>query len=121
MTRVDQEYPDRCSPIASNTVVANKPISICPPTKGPARKWTFDSSALRFRGDIITVSMAAPQIVAGGRACRSAIGLGANVIVEAWTCLWVDFPIGTARGDPSVAGQNAEELVAAMLDKERKV
>jgi hypothetical protein len=28
-----------------------------------------------------------------------------------------DFPIGTATADPSVAGDDAEQLVAAMLDK----
>ncbi len=79
--------------------------------------WTFDFSAVQFRGDVVTVSMAAPQVESGGRACQTAIGLRANVVVEAWTCLWADFPIGTTRGDPSVAGHHAEQLVAAMLDK----
>jgi hypothetical protein len=30
--------------------------------------------------------------------------------------LWADFPIGTTAADPSVAGEHAEQLVAAMLD-----
>ena len=51
--------------------------------------------------------MVAAQIVAGGRACQ----------VEAWTCLWVNFPIGTTAADPSVAGDHAEQLVTAMLNK----
>jgi serine/threonine-protein kinase len=80
-------------------------------------KWTFDFSAVHFRGDVVTVSMAAPQIESGGRACQTATGLRANVVVEAWTCLWADFPIGATKGDPSVAGHYAEQLIAAMLDK----
>ena len=79
--------------------------------------WTFDFSAVQFRGDVVTVSMAAPQVESGGRACQTAIGLRANVVVEAWTCLWADFPIGTTTGDPGVAGHHAEQLVTAMLDK----
>lgn len=61
--------------------------------------------------------MAAANIESGGRACQTAIGVRANAVVEAWTCLWADFPIGATRGDPSVAGHHAEQLVAAMLDK----
>ena len=80
-------------------------------------KWTFDFSAVQFRGDVVTVSMAAPQIESGGRGCQTAIGVRANVVVEAWTCLWADFAIGTTRGDPSVAGDHAEQLVTAMLNK----
>ena len=68
---------------------------------------------------MVTVSMAAPQIVSGGRACQTAIGLRANVVVEARTCLWADFPIGTTKGDPSIAGHYPEQLIAAMLDKVR--
>jgi PknH-like extracellular domain len=79
--------------------------------------WIYDFSAVQFRGDVVTVSMAAPQIESGGRACQSAIGVRANVVVEAWSCLWAAFPIGTTTGDPSVAGHHAEPLVAVMLDK----
>jgi hypothetical protein len=82
-------------------------------------KWTFDFSPVQFRGDVVTVSMAAPQIESGGRACQTAIGVRANVVAEAWACLWVDFPIGATRGDASVAGHYAEQLIAAMLDKVR--
>jgi hypothetical protein len=80
-------------------------------------RWPCDFSAVQFGGDVVTVSMAAPQIVSGGRACQTAIGPRANVVVEAWTCLWADFPIGTTKGDPSVAGHYAEQLIAAMLDE----
>jgi hypothetical protein len=80
-------------------------------------KWTFHFSAVQFHGDVVTVSMAAANIESGGRACQTAIGIRANVVVEAWTCLWADFPIGTTTADPSVAGHHAQQLVAAMLDK----
>ncbi|GAC1646144.1 MAG: hypothetical protein NVS4B6_20050 [Mycobacterium sp.] len=79
--------------------------------------WHFNFSAVQFGGDVVTVSMAAPQVESGGRACQTAIGLRANVVVESWTCLWIDFPIGTTSGDPSMAGHHAERLIAAMLDK----
>ena len=36
---------------------------------------TFDFSAVQFRGDVVTVSMAAAQIESGGRACQTAIGV----------------------------------------------
>jgi hypothetical protein len=52
-------------------------------------------------GDVVTVSMAAPHTESGGRACQTTIGLRANVVVGAWTCLWADYPIGTTRGTPA--------------------
>lgn len=79
--------------------------------------WTFNFSTVQTAGDMVTVSMAAPQVESGGRACQSAIGVRANVMVEAWTCLWADYAIGTAKGDPSLAGRYAGQLVVAMLDK----
>ena len=79
--------------------------------------WQFNFSAVQFGGDVVNVSMAAPQVESGGRACQTAIGIRANVVVEVWTCLWADFPIGTTTGDPSVAGHYGEQLIAAMLDK----
>jgi PknH-like extracellular domain len=79
--------------------------------------WTFDFSAVQFRGDVVSVSMAAGNVESGGSACQTAIGIRANVVVEAWACLWVDFPIGATAADPTVAGDNAGQLVAAMLDK----
>jgi serine/threonine-protein kinase len=68
--------------------------------------WTFDFSAVQNRGDVVSVSMAASNVESGGRACQTAIGIRANVVVEAWTCLWADFPIGTTTADPSVAGDH---------------
>jgi serine/threonine protein kinase len=79
--------------------------------------WHFNFSDVQFRGDVVTVSMAAPQIESGGRACQTAIGLRANVVIEAWTCLWADAPIGATSGDTSLAGDHAEQLVTAMLDR----
>jgi PknH-like protein len=46
--------------------------------------WTFEFSAVQFRGDVVSVSMAASNVESGGRACQTAIGIRANVIVEAW-------------------------------------
>jgi serine/threonine protein kinase len=79
--------------------------------------WTFNFGTLQNRGDVVSVSMAASNIESGGRACQTAIGIRANVVVEAWTCLWADSPIGTTAADPTLAGDNSEQLVAAMLDK----
>jgi hypothetical protein len=67
--------------------------------------------------DVVTVSMAAPHIESGGRACQTAIRLRANVVVGAWTCLWANSPVGTSTADPSMARHYAEQLIAAMLDK----
>jgi hypothetical protein len=79
--------------------------------------WTFDFDAVQNRGDTVSVSMAASNVESGGRVCQTAIGISANVVVEACACLWADSPIGATRADATLAGNNAEQLVAAMLDK----
>ena len=48
---------------------------------------------------------------------QTAIGIRANVVVEAWACLWANSPIGRTAADPALAGDNAGQLVDAMLDK----
>lgn len=80
--------------------------------------WHFDFGSVQFRGDMVTVSMAALNQESGNRACQTAIGLRANVVAEAWTCLWPNgYPVSTSNPDPSWAGRYAEHLVATMLDK----
>jgi len=60
------------------------------------------------------------NIAPAGRACQTAIGLRANVVVEAWTCVWANFPYFPATpADPNEAGDYAVQLVTAMLGKVR--
>jgi hypothetical protein len=61
--------------------------------------------------------MAAGNVESGGRACQTAMGIRANVVVQAWACLRADSPIGTTTADRSLAGDNADQIVAVMLDK----
>jgi hypothetical protein len=82
--------------------------------------WTYNLGAVQFRGDVSSVSMAAASQaqVVGDRACQTAIGLRANVVVETWTCLWASFPYFPATpADPNAAGDYAVQLINAMLDK----
>jgi serine/threonine-protein kinase len=74
---------------------------------------------VQFRGDVSSVSMAAgAQVEVGSRACQTAIGLRTNVVVEAWTCIWVSFPYFPATpADPNAAGDYAVQLVTAMVNK----
>lgn len=81
-------------------------------------RWTFHFGDVQSRGDVASVSMAAGNIESGGRACQTAIGRRSNVMVQAWACLWVTSdPYGPATLDPNLAGDNAGQLAAAMLDK----
>jgi PknH-like extracellular domain len=81
--------------------------------------WTYNFSDVQFHGDVSSVSMAAGSTAeVGGRACQTAIGLRANVVVETWTCLWANFPYFPATpADPNEAGDYAVQLVTAMLGK----
>lgn len=79
-------------------------------------RWTFHFGAVQSRGDLASVSMAAGNIESGGRACQTAIGRRANVVVQAWACLWVNASYGATEPDPTEAGDSAGQLVAAMLE-----
>lgn len=81
--------------------------------------WTYELADVQFHGDLSSVSMASGgNVTVGDRACQTAIGLRANVVVEAWTCLWVDFPYAPETpADPNAAGEYAVQVVTAILDR----
>jgi hypothetical protein len=69
----------------------------------------WELSSIQLRDNVLTVSMADPLPVPGPNAgaCQHALGMRANVLVEAVTC----------TADTSVAGNGAERIVFAILDK----
>lgn len=81
--------------------------------------WTYELGDVQFHGDLSSVSMASGgNVTVGDRACQTAIGLRANVVVDAWTCIWADFPYAPATpADPNAAGDYAVQVVTSILDR----
>jgi hypothetical protein len=77
--------------------------------------WGFNLGSVQFHDDILTVSMAGINRESGDSACQQALGIRANVVVGARTCLEPDIPTTATAGDPNLAGQYAQALAADIL------
>ncbi|WP_242660643.1 serine/threonine-protein kinase PknH/PknJ [Mycobacterium kubicae] len=77
--------------------------------------WDFDMGSVRLQDDILTVSMAGINHESGDSACQQALGIRANVIVGARTCLVPDIPVTATVADPNLAGQYAQKLASEIL------
>ncbi|WP_208600881.1 sensor domain-containing protein, partial [Mycobacterium malmoense] len=77
--------------------------------------WDFDLGSVQLRDDILTVSMAGINNESGDNACQQALGIRANVIVGARTCLVPTIPTTATVADPNLAGQYAQRLASEIL------
>lgn len=84
-----------------------------PGTNGEV-KWDFNLGSVRLHGDVLTVSMAAVGgMESVGSACQQALGVKADVVVSARSCL----ENSSTVADPSLAGENAERIATHILNK----
>jgi serine/threonine protein kinase len=79
--------------------------------------WGFNLGAVALSNDVLTVSMAGINNESGDNACQQALGVRANVIVGARSCLAPEIPLTTTVADPNLAGQSAEHLAHDLLDR----
>lgn len=77
--------------------------------------WDFDLGSVQLRDDILTVAMAGINNESGDNACQQALGIRANVIVGARTCLVPTIPPTATVADPNLAGQYAKQLASEIL------
>jgi hypothetical protein len=78
--------------------------------------WDFNLSKVQLQNDILTVSMAGINRESGNAACQQALGIRANVLVGARTCVEMsDLPVTATVADPNLAGQYAQHLAAEFL------
>ena len=71
---------------------------------------------VELNNDILTVAMAKQSAEGGAGACQQVLGVRENVVVSTRTCLAPDVPYYLTPS-PDLAGDAAERLAAAMLDK----
>nr|WP_308204205.1 sensor domain-containing protein [Mycobacterium mantenii] len=79
--------------------------------------WGFNVGAVQLNDDILTASMAGINRESGDSACQQALGIRANVLVGARTCLMPDIPTSATVADPALAGNYAHLLVAEILSR----
>ena len=83
---------------------------------GYERGWGWYLTNVVVGDGLITLRMSAVDNLNGNApACQLALGVRDNVVVKAKTC--VDTRTGPSRPDPSLAGDYAERLTTAMLDR----
>jgi serine/threonine protein kinase, bacterial len=80
---------------------------------------TFKLGSVKHEGDVITVSMASWGGLNGLHACQQALGVRANVVVEARTCEEPSVPNFNWQDpvNPAWASPTAAPLASAMLNK----
>jgi serine/threonine protein kinase len=76
---------------------------------------TFDLGSVDLRGDVLTVPMISLSNLNGDNACQQALGVRANVVTGARTCLSPNLPANVVNADPNLAGQYAQLLVSDLM------
>jgi hypothetical protein len=83
---------------------------------GYEKGWGWYLTSVVVGDDLITMRMTAVSNLQGNApACQLALGVRDNVVVKAKTCR--DTRTNPSRPDPSLAGDYAERLATAMLDR----